>query len=99
MLNIDECGDEWSSTGKAGAQKQDIGRFGKTEVEQVGVVSSWYRDGVWALTDAALFLPESGKYRAYMPTLAVDAVALWFAAQPKLKRRSRFADAALVTQQ
>ena len=26
---------------------------------QVGVVSSWYRDGVWALTDAELFFPES----------------------------------------
>jgi SRSO17 transposase len=59
MLNIDESGDECSSTGKAGAQKQYIGRLGKTEVGQVGVVSSWYREGVWVLTDAELFLPES----------------------------------------
>lgn len=59
MLNIDESGDECSSTNKAGAQKQYIGRLGKTEVGQVGVVSSWYRDGVWVLVDAELFLPES----------------------------------------
>jgi SRSO17 transposase len=59
MLNIDESGDECSSTGKAGAQKQYLGRLGKTEVGQVGVVSSWSRQGVWALTDAELFLPES----------------------------------------
>jgi SRSO17 transposase len=59
MLNIDESGDECSSSNKAGAQKQYIGRLGKTEVGQVGVVSSWYREGVWVLTDAELFLPES----------------------------------------
>ena len=59
MLNIDESGDECSSTGKAGSQKQYVGRLGKTEVGPVGVVSSWYHDGVWALTDAELFLPES----------------------------------------
>ena len=59
MLNVDERGDECRSDGKAGAQKHDLGRLGKTEMGQVGVVSSWYRDGVWALTDAELFLPES----------------------------------------
>jgi SRSO17 transposase len=56
---VDERGDEWSSDGKAGAQKQYLGRLGKTEMGQVGVVSSWYCEGVGALTDAELFLPES----------------------------------------
>jgi SRSO17 transposase len=59
MLNIDESGDECSSPEKAGAQKQYLGRLGKTEVGQVGVVSSWYGAGVWALVDAELFLPEA----------------------------------------
>lgn len=36
MLNIDESGDECNSTGKAGAQKQYLGRLGKTEVGQGG---------------------------------------------------------------
>jgi SRSO17 transposase len=39
---------------------------------------------------------QSGKYRAYMHTLAIDALALWFVAQTKLKMRSRFADAETV---
>jgi SRSO17 transposase len=59
MLNLDESGDECSSTRKAGAQKQYLGRLGKVEVGQVGVVSSWYGEGIWALTDAELFFPES----------------------------------------
>lgn len=59
MLNVDESGDACSSTSKAGAQKQYLGRVGKIDVGQVGVVSSWYGEGVWALTDAELFLPES----------------------------------------
>jgi SRSO17 transposase len=59
MLNLDESGDECSSPRKAGAQKQYLGRLGKVEVGQVGVVSSWYGEGIWALTDAELFFPES----------------------------------------
>jgi SRSO17 transposase len=59
MLNIDESGDECSSPRKAGAQKQYLGRIGKVDVGQVGVVSSWYGEGIWALTDAELFFPES----------------------------------------
>ena len=59
MLNVDESGDACSSTSKAGAQKQYLGRLGKIDVGQVGVISSWYGEGVWALTDAELFLPES----------------------------------------
>lgn len=59
MLNLDESGDECSSTRKAGAQKQYLGRLGQVEVGQVGVVSSWYGEGIRTLTDAELFFPES----------------------------------------
>ena len=41
---------------------------------------------------------HSSKSRAYMHTLAIDALALWFVAQTKLKMRSRFADADTVIQ-
>ncbi|MCP4405152.1 MAG: transposase, partial [bacterium] len=59
MFNIDDSGDRCSSTNKAGAQRQYLGRLGKVDIGQVGVVASYYRDGVWALVDAELFLPES----------------------------------------
>jgi len=59
MLNLDDSGIDCSSVQKAGAQKQYIGRLGKVEVGQVGVVVSYYYDGIWALVDAELFLPES----------------------------------------
>lgn len=59
MLNIDESGEECSSPRKAGAQKQYLGRLGKVELGQVGVVASYYHAGVWAVVDAELFLPES----------------------------------------
>lgn len=45
---------------KAGAQKQDVGRLGKVDVGQVGVVASYYHEGIWTLVAAELFLPESG---------------------------------------
>ena len=58
MLNIDESGDECSAN-KAGAQKQYLGRLGKVETGQVAVLSSYYKDNIWAMTDAKLFMPES----------------------------------------
>lgn len=59
MLNLDDSGDRCSSSRKAGAQRQYLGRLGKVDIGQVGVVASYYHDGVWALVDAELFLPES----------------------------------------
>lgn len=59
MLNLDDSGDRCSSSRKAGAQRQYLGRLGKVDIGQVGVVASYYRDGVWALVDAELFLPAS----------------------------------------
>lgn len=59
MLNLDDSGIACSSLQKAGAQKQYLGSLGKVDVGQVGVVLSYYHEGIWALVDAALFLPES----------------------------------------
>ncbi len=58
MLNIDESGDECSSDQKVGSQKQYLGRLGKVETGQVAVLSSYYKDRLWAMTDAQLFMPE-----------------------------------------
>ena len=57
-LNFDETGDECSGSKKAGAGRQHIGRSGKVDMGQVVVLSSFYRDGYWLLTDAELFLPK-----------------------------------------
>lgn len=59
MLNFDESGDDCADKHKAGAGRQYLGRFGKVDMGQVGVLSSYYQSGVWFLTDADLFLPAS----------------------------------------
>jgi SRSO17 transposase len=59
MLHLDDSGDWCSSTDKAGAQRQYLGRLGKVDVGQVGGVASYYHQGLWALVEAELFLPES----------------------------------------
>lgn len=59
MLNFDESGDECSGVHKAGAKRQYLGRHGKLDMGQVGVLSSYYKEGVWLLTDAELYLPDS----------------------------------------
>jgi SRSO17 transposase len=58
MLSFDESGDECSSKYKAGAGRQYLGRKGKIDMGQVGVFSSYSKDGVWILTDAELFFPK-----------------------------------------
>jgi SRSO17 transposase len=58
-LNFDESGDECSGTHKAGSSRQYLGRLGKVELGQVGVLSSYSKDGVWLLTDAELYLPKN----------------------------------------
>lgn len=59
MLNFDESGDDCSGIHKAGAKRQYLGRHGKVDMGQVGVLSSYYKAGVWVLTDGELYLPES----------------------------------------
>lgn len=57
-FNLDESGDECSGTYKAGASRQYIGRQGKVEQGQVGVLGSYSKDGTWLLAGAELYLPE-----------------------------------------
>jgi len=57
-LNFDETADESAGEKKAGAARQYLGCYGKTDLGQVVVLGSYYRDGHWLLTDADLYLPE-----------------------------------------
>lgn len=57
-LNFDESGDACSGTHKAGAARQYLGRLGKVDMGQVGVLSSYSKDNIWLLTGAELFLPQ-----------------------------------------
>ncbi len=41
---------------------------------------------------------SSGKYRSYMPTLAIDALAIWFVTRMKLKLRGQQADSSVVSE-
>jgi SRSO17 transposase len=75
MLNFDESGDDCSGIHKAGAKRQYLGRHGKVDMGQVGVLSSYYKDGVWLLTDAELYLPESW-FKAKHPLWANEAERL-----------------------
>ena len=59
MLTLDESGDKCSGPQKAGAARQYLGRLGKVDLGQVGVGLGYYKDGIWALVDAELYLPES----------------------------------------
>jgi SRSO17 transposase len=59
MLNFDETGDACSGVHKVGASRQYLGREGKVDLGQVGVLSSYYKDGIWLLTDAELYLTQT----------------------------------------
>jgi len=59
MLTLDESGDKCSGPQKAGAARQYLGRLGKVDLGQVGVGLGYYKDGIWALVDAELYLPKS----------------------------------------
>lgn len=58
MLTVDESADECAGDQKAGAGRQHLGREGKVDMGQVGVGVGYYKDGVWTLVDAELYLPE-----------------------------------------
>lgn len=59
MLSLDESGVACSGKQKAGAARQYLGREGKVDLGQVCVGLSYYKDGIWSLVDAELYLPES----------------------------------------
>ncbi|MCI0529438.1 MAG: IS701 family transposase [Nitrospira sp.] len=58
MLTVDESADEKAGENRAGAARQYLGRFGKVDLGQVGVAIGYYKEGIWALIDAELYLPE-----------------------------------------
>ena len=58
MLTLDDSGDERAGDQSAGAARQSLGRLGKVELGQVGVALGYYTEGVWAMVDAELYLPE-----------------------------------------
>ena len=58
MLALDESGDERAGDQSAGAARQYLGRMGKVDMGQVGVLLSYYKAGIWTMVDAELFLPE-----------------------------------------
>jgi SRSO17 transposase len=59
MLTLDESGDEKAGDKSAGAGRQYLGRMGKVDLGQVGVVLGYYQANVWCMVDADLFFPES----------------------------------------
>ena len=59
MLTLDESGAERAGEQSAGAARQYLGRFGKTDLGQVGVALGYYHAGTWAMVAANLFLPEA----------------------------------------
>ncbi len=58
MLTLDESGDECAGDQKAGAARQYLGRAGKVDLGQVGVIVGYYQNAVWAMVGAELYLPE-----------------------------------------
>ena len=67
MLTLDESGDERSGDQSAGAARQYLGRAGKVDLGQVGVMLGYYQSGVWAMVDAKLYLPEVWFDQAHAP--------------------------------
>ena len=58
LLTVDESGDERAGDQSAGAARQYLGRKGTVEMGQVGVALGYYAQGIWAMVDARLYLPE-----------------------------------------
>lgn len=65
MLCLDETGVACSGKQKAGAARQYLGREGKVDLGQVGVGLSYYKEGLWTLVDAGLYLPQVWFSEAY----------------------------------
>lgn len=58
VLTLDECGDERAGNQSAGAGRQYLGRLGKVDMGQVAVGLGYYKEGLWMMVDAELYLPE-----------------------------------------
>jgi len=58
FLTLDESGDERDGDKSAGAARQYLPRLGKIEMGQMGVCLSYSKDGLWAMVDAEIYLPQ-----------------------------------------
>src|SRR5262245_24408980 len=57
-LILDESADAKAGTHNAGASRQYNGRLGKVDVCRVDTCLTYANDGLWAMVDGELFLPE-----------------------------------------
>lgn len=64
VLILDDSGDKRAGDKSAGAQRQYLGRLGKIDLGQVGVVLSYYCQ-VWTFLDLDLYLPKAWFGEAY----------------------------------
>jgi SRSO17 transposase len=66
-LILDESADEKAGTHNAGASRQYNGRLGKGDVCRVDTCLTYANDGLWAMVDGELFLPEEWFGAAFAP--------------------------------
>ena len=59
MLTLDESADEKAGETSAGAGRQYLGREGKVDVGQVGVVVGYHTGTTWVMVDAEVYLPAA----------------------------------------
>jgi SRSO17 transposase len=67
-LILDESADEKAGTHNAGASRQYNGRLGKVDVCRVDTCLTYANDGLWAMIDGELFLPEEWFGAAFAQT-------------------------------
>lgn len=67
-LILDESADEKAGTHNAGASRQYNGRLGKVDVCRVDTCLTYANDGLWAMVDGELFLPEEWFGAAFAQT-------------------------------
>jgi SRSO17 transposase len=67
-LILDESADEKAGTHNAGASRQYNGRLGKVDVCRVDTCLTYAHDGLWAMVDGELFLPEEWFGAAFAQT-------------------------------
>jgi SRSO17 transposase len=67
-LILDESADEKAGTHNAGAARQYNGRLGKVDVCRVDTCLTYANDGLWAMVDGELFLPEEWFGAAFAQT-------------------------------
>lgn len=68
VLVLDESGDERSGNKSAGASRQYLGRLGKVDLGQVGVVLGYYVAGLWMMLNTRIYLPKKWFTEPYRRT-------------------------------